>query len=166
MFGLKILLKLAQKVDVSYEFLKAYIFNLEETNYGKEFMIICLDVACELALSGKSNEIEIKLNEYKDDKHMSYLLKEVKKYLDLSQGKFMLNNSDSEISDRIRNTRSNSCTDISTSVLLVKSAVKAYINNLWEQVMIRLDYTDTNFCTSFSEAPAESVFSIYECCSQ
>ena len=27
---------------------------------------------------------------------------------------------------------------------------------------IRLDYTDTNFCTSFSEAPAESVFSIYE----
>ena len=93
MFGLKILLKLAQKVDVSYEFLKAYIFNLEETNYGKEFMIICLDVACELALSGKSNEIEIKLNEYKDDKHMSYLLKEVKKYLDLSQGKFMLNNS-------------------------------------------------------------------------
>ena len=27
---------------------------------------------------------------------------------------------------------------------------------------MRLEYTDTSFCTSFSEAPAESIFSIYD----
>ena len=27
---------------------------------------------------------------------------------------------------------------------------------------MRLEYTDTSFCTSFSEAPVESIFSIYD----
>ena len=49
MFGLKFLLKLIQKVDISNDFLKTYIFHIQEINYGKEFITICLTISNELA---------------------------------------------------------------------------------------------------------------------
>ena len=158
MFGLKVLLKLAQKVDISYVFLKAYIFNLQEINYGKEFMIICLNIAAELALEGTFDELSKNLTKYEHDKHMIYLLREIEKYVKICPEKFIIQQSDISV----RTTRQSSSTDLATSIRTVKSAIELYINNLWDQVIIRLDYTDTSFCTSFSEAPAESVFSIYD----
>ena len=158
MFGLKVLLKLAQKVDISYVFLKAYIFNLEEINYGKVFMTICLNIATELALEGTFDELSKNITEYEHDRHMNYLLREVEKYIKLCPGKFIIQQSDISV----RTTRQSSSTDLTSSILTAKSAIKFYINKLWDQVILRLDYTDTSFCTSFSEAPAESVFSIYD----
>ena len=48
MFGFKIILKMGQKVDVSYEFLRKFIFHLEDKQYGKELMTICLNVGEEI----------------------------------------------------------------------------------------------------------------------
>ena len=158
MFGLKVLLKLAQKVDISYVFLKAYIFNLEEINYGKVFMTICLNIATELALEGTFDELSKNITEYEHDRHMNYLLREVEKYIKLCPGKFIIQQSDISV----RTTRQSSSTDLTSSILTAKSAIKFYINKLWDQVILRLDYTDTSFCTSFSEAPVESVFNIYD----
>ena len=110
MFGLKVLLKLAQKLDISYVFLKAYIFNLQEINYGKEFMIICLNIAAELALEGTFDEPSKYLTKYEQDKHMIYLLGEVEKY--------------------VRTNRRSSSKDLATSILTAKSAIDLFINKL------------------------------------
>ena len=76
MFGFKVLLKCAQKID-SYVFLKAYIFNLPEINYGKKCMTICFNIAAELALEGTFDEASKYLTKYEQDKHRIYLLGEV-----------------------------------------------------------------------------------------
>ena len=61
----------------------------------------------------------------------------------------------SEIS--VKPTRSSSATDLSDYINKAKTASEFYINKLWNSIDSRLDYTDTSFCTSFSEAPAVSV---------
>ena len=53
---------------------------------------------------------------------------------------------------------------ISQLLLDVKQEVKHYICNLWNGIRRRLDEADTREinATSFSEAPAEGVFSVWE----
>ena len=121
-------------------------------------MTICLTIAAELALNGTYDKLTENLTKYEQDKHMPYLLNEVKKYVKASPEKFKVQ--ESEIS--VRTTRLSRSTELATSILDAKSAINSYINKLWDQVVMRLEYTDTSFCTSFSEAPVESVFSIYD----
>ena len=144
MFGLKILLKLAQKVDISYDFLKAYIFNIQEINYGKEFMTICLTIANELALNGTYDKLTENLTKYEQDKYMQYLLNEVKKYVIASPEKFKVQGS--EIS--VRTTQLSRSTDIAASILNAKSAINSYIDKLWDQVVTRLEHIDISLCIS------------------
>ena len=119
-------------------------------------MIICLNIAAELVLEGTFDKLSKNLTKYEHDKHMIYLLREIEKYVKICPEKFIIQQSDISV----RTTRQSSSTDLATSIRTVKSAIELYINNLWDQVIIRLDYTDTSFCTSFSEAPAESVFMV------
>ena len=65
-----------------------------------------------------------------------------------------------EVSGRV--TRQSSATELSDYIKTAKSNVVSYINKLWVSIDSRLEYTDASFCSSFSDAPAESVFSIYE----
>ena len=109
MFGLRVLPNFEQKVD-SYLFLKAYIFNLQEINYGKEFMTIWLNIAAELALEGTFDELSKYFTKYEQDKHMIYLLGEVEKY--------------------VRTNRRSSSKDLATSILTAKSAIDLFINKL------------------------------------
>ena len=121
-------------------------------------MTICLTIANELALNGTYDKLTENLTKYEQDKYMQYLLSEVKKYIIAIPEKFKVQGS--EIS--VRTTRLSRSTDLAASILDAKSAINSYINKLWDQVVMRLEYTDTSFCTSFSEAPAESIFSIYD----
>ena len=74
MFGFKMILKMAQKVNVSYEFLRKFIFHLEEKQYGKELMTICLNVSEEIVEHSTYNLLQVKLTEYEEDRDMSYML--------------------------------------------------------------------------------------------
>ena len=100
------------------------------------------------------DSLENALIRYADDKHMTALLHNLKKYLNENKDNFT-----KETNPIIRDTRSNQQGNISSS----KEAVVAYIKNLWVEVQSRLKYSDcTDGATSFSEAPAESIFSYYE----
>ena len=85
MFGFKLILKIAQKVDASYEFLRKFIFHLEEIQYGKVLMLICLNAAVEIVEHNTYNQLYEKIKEYEDDRDMSYMLKEVEKYIKKSK---------------------------------------------------------------------------------
>ena len=121
-------------------------------------MTICLTIANELALNGTYYKLTENPTKIEQDKYMQYLLNEVKKYVIASPKKFKVQGS--EIS--VRTTQLSRSTDLAASILDAKSAINSFINKLWDQVVMRLEYTDTSFCTSFSEAPAESIFSIYD----
>ena len=48
-------------------------------------------------------------------------------------------------------------------IVSAHTSVKTYINQLWEEMAIRFSQTDLSpSATSFSEAPAEGIFSIIE----
>ena len=81
MFGFKIILKMAQKVDVSYQFLRKFIFHLEDKQYGKELMIICLNVGLEIVENDTHDLLTVKITEYKEDRDMSYILTELQHYV-------------------------------------------------------------------------------------
>lgn len=154
LFCLKIILKIVQKVDTSYNFLEKFIFNMNEYNYGMKFMKIGLETAQEAYHGKPFNSIELALIEFSQDKHMTFLLKDLKKYVTNNTEKFL-----KESEPVIRNTRSNQQGDTSLGI----AAVTNYIGNLWIEVQSRLKYTDcSDGATSFSEAPAESIFSYYE----
>ena len=154
LFCLKIILKIVQKVDTSYNFLEKFIFNMKEYNYGKKFMEIGLETGKEAYHGKPFNSIEIALKDYSHDKHMSALLQDLKKYVTNNIGKFV-----KEPEPVIRHTRSSQQGDVSLGI----EAVNSYIGNLWVEVQSRLRYTDcSDGATSFSEAPAESIFSYYE----
>ena len=68
---------MAQKVDVSYQFLRKFIFHLEDNQYGKELMIICLNVGLEIVEKDTHDLLTVKITEYKEDRDMSYILTEL-----------------------------------------------------------------------------------------
>ena len=118
MFGFKLILKIAQKVDASYEFLRKFIFHLEETQYGKVLMLICLNAAVEIVEHNTYNQLYEKIKEYEDDRDMSYMLKEVEKYIKKKVNKLMINQA--EIS--VKPTRISSATDLSDYINKAKTA--------------------------------------------
>ena len=65
-----------------------------------------------------------------------------------------------EVSRRV--TWQSSATECSDYIKTAKFNIVYYINKIWVNIDSIFEYTDTSFCSSFSEAPAESVFSIYE----
>ena len=72
-----------------------------------------------------------------------YLLNEVQKYVIASPEKLKVQGS--EIS--VRTTQLSRSTDLAALILDAKSAINSYIKKLWDQVVMRLEYTDTSFCT-------------------
>ena len=151
---------MAQKVDVSYQFLRKFIFHLEDKQYGKELMIICLNVGLEIVEKDTHDLLTVKITEYKEDRDMSYILTELQQYVKDNIKKLKVNDDMLEVSGRV--TRQSSATEFSDYIKIAKFNILSYINKLWVNIDSRLEYTDTSFCSSFSEAPAESVFSIYE----
>ena len=142
------------KVDTSYGFIEKFVLNSEDYDYGKKFMEVGLSSAEESYNDQPLDSLENALIRYADDKHMTALLHNLKKYLNENKDNFT-----KETNPIIRDTRSNQQGNISSS----KEAVVAYIKNLWVDVQSRLKYSDcTDGATSFSEAPAESIFSYYE----
>ena len=62
----------------------------------------------------------------------------------------------------VRVTRLSSSADMVDYMKISVSVIKCYIKSLWKNINDRLEFTDIGYSTSFSEAPAESVFSVYE----
>ena len=106
-------------------------------------MTICLTIANELTLNVTYDKMTENITKYEQDKYMPYLLNEVKKYVIASPEKFKVQ--ESEIS--VRTTRLSRSTDLAASIFDASSAINSYINKLWDQVVMRLEYTDTSFCT-------------------
>ena len=154
MFCLKLILKIVQKVDTSYDFMEKFVLNKVDSNYGKKFMKVGLSSAEEAYNCQQLDSLESALEKYSHDKHMTSLLLHLKKYLTDNKEKIY-----KEADPNIRHTRSNQQGNVS----LGKEAVDSYIENLWFEVQCRLNYSDcSDGATSFSEAPAESIFSYYE----
>ena len=133
MFCLKLILKIVQKVDTSYDFMEKFVLNKVDNNYGKKFMKVGLLAAEEAFNSQEFNSLEIAIKRYSDDRHMTSLLLHLKNYLKDNRDKFS-----KEADPIIRHTRSNQQGDIS----LGKKAVDAYIENLCVEVQSRLKYSD------------------------
>ena len=163
MFSLKIMLKIVQKTDVSWEFVNCVFLN-EEINYGEKLMLSVLDIAIqqisfeyhEVILDLPdilSNPVEIKGTE--DNKFYAALNKFINKHKDNLIPK------EWKDIDR-RQTRSTA----TKSIILeeIKFEIQDYISKLWLGIRNRLDVADTRDfnCVSFSEAPAEGIFSVFE----
>ena len=157
-FTFKIILKIVQKVDVSYEFLCDFFYQSKGNKYGEKIMFIALNVAEEFVLNGTTLQLTEKKKEYEMNQHMSYILNQVEQYIAENTYKFKLDRS--EIFVRV--TRLSSSADVVDYMKISVSVIKCYIKSLWKNINDRLEFTDIGYSTSFSEAPAESVFSVYE----
>ena len=113
------------KVDTSYGFIEKIVLNSEDYDYGKKFMEVGLSSAEESYNDQPLDSLENALIRYADDKHMTALLHNLKKYLNENKDNFT-----KETNPIIRDTRSNQQGNISSS----KEAVVAYIKNLWVKV--------------------------------
>ena len=160
MFSLKIMLKMVQKTDVSWEFVNAVFLN-EEINYGEKCMLSVLEIATQQVSVGYheviselpdilSHPVELKGTE--DNKF--YM--ELKNFIAKHKENLLLKDVERR---ETRNTP--------TKVALIEEIrleIKDYISKLWLGIRNRLDVADTREfnCVSFSEAPAEGVFSVWE----
>ena len=88
MFCLKLILKIVQKVDTSYGFIEKFVLNSEDYDYGKKFMEVGLSSAEESYNDQPLDSLENALIRYADDKHMTALLHNLKKYLNENKDNF------------------------------------------------------------------------------
>ena len=121
-------------------------------------MFIALNVAEEFVLNGTTLQLTEKKKEYEMNQHMSYILNQVEQYIAENTCKFKLE--ESEIFVRV--TRLSSSVDAVDYMKISVSVIKCYIKSLWKNINDRLEFTDIGYSTSFSEAPTESVFPVYE----
>ena len=159
MFGLKIILKQAQRTDISTLYVNK-VFLDESYNYGEKLMHICLNISYQEMLLEYHHEPydlpDVLLNDpvIKSTEH-NLFYKELINFLTNHKENLKIQN----VQRKTRNT-------INSSQLIqeVKEEVKDYINKLWIGIRTRLDVADTRElnCTSFSEAPAEGVFAVWE----
>ena len=159
MFALKVILKNVQKLNISSQYVTEVILNKK----GKRAMLLAVQVAVE----------------FYEGKDISYLEKDVNLGIDtdilfkdkgeVSTSKtFFSNHLHTYILDKKhlfsdiekpqeRNTRAPTF-----SISSAKRAAEAYIDALWSCIEKRVQFTDlSNSPCAFSEAPAETVFSIY-----
>ena len=160
MFCLKIILKRAQSTDISHDFVHKVIID-PDFDYGKKLMTQCLNVIVQYLSLGYyevldempdilSDPVEMKPA---DEKNRFFVA--LTKYMDFHKKNFAVQNT-------ARTTRGAKSPD--EIMLEVKLELDQYIYRLWDGIRLRLEIADTKSmnCTSYSEAPAESIFSCYE----
>ena len=156
MFALKIVLKCVQKTNISQQYVKSVIIE----GHGKSAMKLASQVAVDVY---NNNSISYLLEEnLKDENHnvsitRKCFAKELHDYIMKKED--MFNKEIEEPRERItRHSVENEFT-----VEHAKSIVDKYIDALWDAIHKRLEYADLDDLSScaFSEAPAESVFSVY-----
>ena len=148
MFSLKIMLKVVQKTDVSWEFVNSVFLN-EEINYGEKLMMSVLDIAIQQVSFGYhevisdlpdilSHPVEIKGTE--DNKFYG----ELKNFIVKHKENLIMKDVER------RETRRTAA----KSVILeeIKLEILDYISKLWLGIRTRLDVADTREfnCVSLS----------------
>ena len=154
------MLKIVQKTDVSYNFVNE-VFMDEDINYGEKLMLSVLDIATQQVSLGYhkitselpdilSEPIEMKCAE----ENKFYL--ELKKIIDKHKENFEPKN--------IERIETRNMPNKAAIINEIQFEIKEYISKLWIGIRARLDIADTKElnCVSFSEAPAEGVFSVWE----
>ena len=156
MFGLKVILKICQKTDVTCDYVEKVIVG----DYGQKIMKYCLKVGYNILKYGISDL---------EDEHPD-ILSDTPSIVVAEKNKFIINLNnfvkanreifllEPEISARqTRNTVS-----VQEVVDTMFQVVKNYIDNFWAEVNKRIKLTDLSAGnTSYSEAPAESIFSVW-----
>ena len=138
------------------------IYHFQEKCYGEKLMRSCLKIGNEFLALGYHEDTE----EIPDVLSKPVVLKQ----MDDPNNKFMkkLNTYVKKNEDNLKIQNIQRTTRRSDNVDEVqercRDEVEKYIGDLWYGIRERLDIADTKDinCTSFSEAPAEGVFSIWE----
>ena len=127
MFSLKIMLKIVQKTDVSWEFVNTVFLN-EEINHGEKFMVSVLDIATQQVSFGYHEVISelpdilsdpVELKGTDDNKFYMELLK----FIDKHKGNLIINNVERR---QTRNTPTKA-----TILEEIGLEAKDYISKLW-----------------------------------
>ena len=146
MFLLKIMLKIVQKTDVSYNFVNE-VFMDEDINYGEKLMLSVLDIATQ----------QVSLGYHKITSELPDILSEPIEMKCAEENKFFEPKNIERIGTRNMPNKAAIINEI-------QFEIKEYISKLRIGIRARLDIADTKElnCVSFSEAPAEGVFSVWE----
>ena len=157
MFALKIILRCVQKTNISRDYIQSVII---EGN-GKK----ATKLASKVAVDAVNNEpLDYMLAKDKEESE-SYcnvsltrkgFARELHDYVEDNLENFKITEQPRE-----RSTRNN--TEVPFTVAQGKEICDSYTDRLWRAISDRLDYADLDDLSScaFSEAPAESVFSVY-----
>ena len=156
MFGLKIILKQCQKTDVT----DAYVGKVIVGDYGEKIMKYCLNVGYNLLKYGTSTT---------EDEHPD-ILAEFPSLVQAEKNKFIIELQDFvtekkalfllEEDGSVRPTRNT--VSVEGVIDSMYQVVENYISKFWKEMNERIQLTDLSAGpTSFSEAPAESVFSVW-----
>ena len=157
LFGLKIILKTCQKTDVGYEYVEKVIVG----DYGEQIMKYCLKVAYNLLKDGieefKENQPDIlSANPEIVNANENKFLIHLKKFVNDNMTILLL-----EEDGSVRQTRNT--VSVSEEIDTMFQVVNNYVTKFWIEIRERIKFTDlSDGPTSFSEAPAESVFSVWE----
>jgi len=160
MYGLKIILKVCQKTDVTSEWVQSVMVG----DMGEKTMQYCLKVSHSLLLD---NELPfeddqpdiLNLNKPEPvDFSNNIFMKDLHKYVKGNKKLFSL-----EEDPSVRTTRGTAGVPVEDTITKMHDIVEDYITSFWLEMRARYDLTDLGAGpTSFSEAPAESVFSVWE----
>ena len=155
MFALKIILKCVQKTNIS----RGYIQSVIIEGNGKKAM----KLASKVAVDAVNNEpLDYLLAEDIEESYCNVSLtrkgfaRELHDYVEDNLDNFKITEQPRE-----RSTRNN--TEVPFTVAQGKEICDSYTDRLWRAISDRLNYADLDDLSScaFSEAPAESVFSVY-----
>ena len=157
MFGLKIILKNCQRTNISCDYVEKVIVG----DYGEQIMKYCLKVAYNLLKDGNESFKDEQPDILSDNPYIvkaednSFLI-QLKKYVNDNITLLLL-----EQDGSVRQTRNT--VSVSDEIENMFQVVDNYISKFWIEVKKRIQLTDLSAGPiSFSEAPAESVFSVWE----
>ena len=153
----KVILKIAQKVDVSNNFMHQVFY--EEK--AKPVMKKVLDIGYEIGSQGEIDEIVKKYQPVKPEGQKKftdvadYLLDEVCIYI--TKNKRIVKTYPDDAPEKGLTRKSKAFTPV-----IAKEILSQYIEDLWQGISKRLTYFEKDGTTRWCEAPSEGIFSILE----
>ena len=152
MFTLKIILKNVQKLNVCHH----YVQNVFQSGAGQEAMLLASKVSLDLHYGHNVNYL---VNDKSLSENSNVCTGNSPPF---SHVLFNYVCEKSDLFSKQEHSRERSTRSDEFSIEDAKDASVSYIKKLWEAIDSRLCFTDiSNSPCAFSEAPAESIFSVY-----